>query len=78
MSNDHPKLLFPRRMEVSNPCRDCKLRHVGCHAKCGMYAAWKDMIQAVKEDQRRRRKGAALAEEHEIRSKCRSKKMREV
>ena len=75
---DQPKLLFPRRMEVTNPCRECPDREVGCHGKCEKYAAWKDTIQAEKDRQRQRRKGAALAEEHEIRSKCRSKKMREV
>lgn len=31
-------------------CRDCKRRHIGCHANCKEYKEYKKMIEREKEN----------------------------
>lgn len=28
------------------PCKDCELRHLRCHASCGLYADWRKSVDA--------------------------------
>lgn len=30
------------------PCRDCEMRHVGCHGSCQRYLMYKDGLQVLK------------------------------
>ncbi len=33
-------------------CRDCKRRHIGCHADCKEYNEYKKMIECEKENRK--------------------------
>ena len=37
-------------MSVSNPCKDCKDRKLGCHSKCDKYSEFKNKIEEIKEE----------------------------
>lgn len=40
-------------MKIITCCKDCKERHVGCHAECEKYSSQKNAIQKVKDDRAR-------------------------
>lgn len=37
---------------IDSPCRGCRDREVGCHAKCGRYAEFRAEVDAYNDEQR--------------------------
>ena len=42
------------------PCKDCQVRHHGCHSECEQYAAWKDFLAAAKAEDRKDNESLAV------------------
>lgn len=39
---------------MKGPCKDCTVRHIGCHGKCGHYAKYRAATEAAAADHNRR------------------------
>lgn len=37
-------------MSISNPCKDCEDRELGCHSQCDKYSEFKSKIEEIKEE----------------------------
>jgi hypothetical protein len=55
------------RRKITSSCKGCQERHIGCHASCETYLAWRSEID--KENEERRKKNAAYYEIYAVRLK---------
>lgn len=38
---------------MTNPCKDCEYRNIGCHAKCQVYASWSEENETIKQNKQK-------------------------
>lgn len=46
------------------PCKDCDMRHTGCHAKCEEYIEWSKKRQDEKEKAYKKYKDESMLDEY--------------
>ena len=65
-------------MDNNTPCKDCEIRHMGCHSSCEEYKHWKYEWDRINEISRNKRRIEFALTDSKIRQceKMRKKKMR--
>ena len=62
------------RNSVHSPCKDCSDRHIGCHAECDKYKAFKKALNNEHRKEYKQHNAENRATRHEVDSKERTLK----
>ncbi len=51
-------------LKSNPPCKDCKDRHMGCHAKCSKYIDWDKARQVIKDQAYKKYMSEKIADDY--------------